>query len=45
MGKPESKAIQPIVNERIVRRIVQAREERVMLDVHLAECTRWRRGY
>jgi hypothetical protein len=37
MGKPESKAIQPIVNERIVRRIVQVREERVMLDVHLAE--------
>lgn len=32
-----SKAIQPVVNERIVRHIVLLRGERVMLDVHLAE--------
>jgi hypothetical protein len=29
--------VQPVVNERIVRHIVQLRDERVMLDVHLAE--------
>ncbi|MFT3885167.1 MAG: ORF6N domain-containing protein [Flavobacteriales bacterium] len=32
-----SKAVQPVVDERIVRRIVQLRGERVMMDVHLAE--------
>lgn len=32
-----SKAIQPVVNERIVRHIVLLRGERVMLDLHLAE--------
>jgi len=37
MSKAMSKAIQPVVNERIVRRIVLLRGERVMLDVHLAE--------
>ena len=37
MGKAVSKAVQPVVNERIVRRIVLLRGERVMLDVHLAE--------
>ena len=37
MSKAVSKAIQPVVNERIVRRIVLLRGERVMLDVHLAE--------
>jgi len=36
-SKAVSKAVQPVVNERIVRRIVQLRGERVMLDVHLAE--------
>ena len=37
MSKAVSKAIQPVVNERIARRIVLLRGERVMLDVHLAE--------
>lgn len=37
MPKTVSKAIQPVVTERIVRRIVMVRDERVMLDVHLAE--------
>lgn len=37
MPKAVSKAIQPVVNERIVRRIVMLRGERVLLDVHLAE--------
>jgi len=37
MSKAVSKAIQPVVNERIVRRIVLLRGERVLLDVHLAE--------
>ncbi len=36
MSKAVSKAMQPVVNERIVRRIVLLRGERVMLDVHLA---------
>lgn len=36
MSKAVSKAIQPVVNERIVRHIVLLRGERVMLDVHLA---------
>ena len=34
-----SKAVQPVVTERIVRHIVLLRGERVMLDVHLAEDT------
>lgn len=37
MSKAVGKAIQPVVNERIVRHIVLLRGERVMLDVHLAE--------
>ena len=37
MAKSVSEAVQPVVNERVVRRIVQLRDERVMLDVHLAE--------
>ncbi len=37
MGKTVSKAVQPVVNERIVSRIVLLRGERVMLDLHLAE--------
>jgi len=36
MSKAVTKAIQPVVNERIVRHIVMLRGERVMLDVHLA---------
>lgn len=36
-SKAVSKAVQPVVNERIVSRIVLLRGERVMLDVHLAE--------
>lgn len=36
MPKPVSKAVQPVVTERIVRHIVLLRGERVMLDVHLA---------
>lgn len=36
MSKAVSKAVQPVVNERIVRHIVLLRGERVMLDVHLA---------
>src|SRR5262245_26488166 len=36
MAKAVSKAIQPVVNERIVRHILLLRGERVMLDVHLA---------
>jgi hypothetical protein len=37
MSKAVSRAVQPVVNERIVSRIVLLRGERVMLDVHLAE--------
>jgi hypothetical protein len=37
MSKAVSKAVQPVVNERIVSRIVLLRGERVMLDLHLAE--------
>lgn len=37
MSKAVSKAVQPVVSERIVSRIVQLRGERVMLDLHLAE--------
>lgn len=37
MSTAVSKAIQPVVNERIVRHIVLLRGERVMLDLHLAE--------
>lgn len=37
MSKAVSKVVQPVVNERIVSRIVLLRGERVMLDMHLAE--------
>lgn len=37
MSKAVSKAVQPVVNERIISRIVLLRGERVMLDLHLAE--------
>lgn len=37
MPKAVSKAVQPVVSERIVSRIVLLRGERVMLDIHLAE--------
>jgi hypothetical protein len=37
MSKAVSKAVQPVLNERIVSRIVLLRGERVMLDLHLAE--------
>lgn len=35
-SKPVSKAVRPVVTERIVRHIVLLRGERVVLDVHLA---------
>ncbi|MBP6390978.1 MAG: ORF6N domain-containing protein [Flavobacteriales bacterium] len=36
-SKAVSKAVQPVASERIMRRIVTLRGERVLLDVHLAE--------